>query len=71
MVDGSPVGYVDLYGDKPKVRELGYLVAQSFRWDQALGTVLARGGIAYGFGVVGLRGIWAEAIEAHEASLRE
>lgn len=70
VVDGSPVGYADLHGDGPEARELGYVVAPSSRWGQGLGTAIARAGLDHGFRVLGLRRVWAEAVEANEASVR-
>ncbi len=64
------VGYVDLHGEEPGSRELGYLVGPSSRWGQGLGTELARLGLAHGFTAMGLERIWAEALAANEASVR-
>lgn len=64
------VGYVDLAGAEPDRRELGYVVGPSARWGRGLGGVLARLGIEYGFDVLGLREIWAEAVDANRASVR-
>ncbi|MFD3444371.1 GNAT family N-acetyltransferase [Microbacteriaceae bacterium 4G12] len=70
VVDGSPVGYADLYGDDLEERELGYLIAPSARWGQGLGSATARTALDHGFRVLGLRRVWAEAVEANEASVR-
>jgi RimJ/RimL family protein N-acetyltransferase len=70
VVDGELVGYVDLAGGEPDRRELGYVVGPSERWGQGLGGVVARLGVEYGFGVLGLREIWAEALDANAASVR-
>lgn len=64
------VGYVDLYGDDIDARELGYLIAPASRWGQGLGIAAARAGLQHGFEALGLRRIWAEAIEANTASVR-
>ena len=64
------VGYVDLAGAEPDRRELGYVVGPSERWGRGLGGILARLGVEYGFGVLGLREIWAEAVDANRASVR-
>jgi RimJ/RimL family protein N-acetyltransferase len=64
------VGYVDLAGAEPHRRELGYVVGPSERWGRGLGGILARLGLEYGFDVLGLREIWAEAVDANRASVR-
>lgn len=67
---GDLVGYVDLHGTGPDDRELGYVVGPSTRWGQGLGTALARAGLDYGFGPLGLRRVTAEAWDANPASIR-
>ncbi|RZT28194.1 RimJ/RimL family protein N-acetyltransferase [Kribbella sp. VKM Ac-2569] len=64
------VGYVDLAGAEPDRRELGYVVGPSERWGRGLGGMVARLGLAYGFDVLGLQEIWAEAVDANRASVR-
>jgi RimJ/RimL family protein N-acetyltransferase len=64
------VGCVDFAGDEPRRRELGYVVGPSNRWGQGLGGRLALLGLEYGFGELGLDEIWAEAVDANEASIR-
>ena len=64
------IGYVDLAGTAADHRELGYVVGPSSRWGEGLGTTVARLGLAYGFGVLGLEWIDAEAAETNEASIR-
>ncbi len=66
---GEVVGYVDLHGDEPDRRELGFVVGRRERWGRGLGTAVARAGLAYGFEVVRLRTIWAEAVDANHASV--
>lgn len=70
LSDDDPVGYVDLHGDEPGRRELGYLIGPSARWGQGLGTAAAFGALEFGFAELGLESIWAEAIEANVASVR-
>lgn len=70
VVDDAVVGYVDLHGDEPGRRELGYLVGGRERWGQGLGTAVARAGLDHGFGVLGLHTIWAEAADANVPSVR-
>lgn len=70
VVDDEVVGYVDLFGTEPGRRELGYLVGGRSRWGRGLGTELARAGLAYGFDVLGLDEVWAEAADANVASVR-
>ncbi|MDX6283038.1 MAG: hypothetical protein QOH03_4109, partial [Kribbellaceae bacterium] len=64
------VGYVDLAGGEVGWRELGYVVGPSARWGRGLGGVVARLGVEYGFGVLGLAEIRAEALDANVASVR-
>ncbi|WP_166806337.1 GNAT family N-acetyltransferase [Cryobacterium serini] len=64
-----PVGYVDLHGSGHVERELGYVVGPSTSWGRGLGTAAARAGVAFGFDGLGLRRIWAEAVEANTASV--
>ncbi|WP_112249221.1 GNAT family N-acetyltransferase [Kribbella monticola] len=64
------VGYVDFAGDEPRRRELGYVIGPSDRWGQGLGSAVARLGLDYGFGQLGLDEIWAEAVDANHASVR-
>lgn len=64
------VGYVDLHGDDPAERELGFVIGPSARWGQGLGFAAAQAGLEYGFSVLGLHRIWAEALEANVASIR-
>ncbi len=67
-VDDDLVGYVDLHGGGRR-RELGFLVGPRTRWGQGLGTRVARAGLDHGFDVLGLEEVWAEAADAHVASL--
>ncbi|TCN44675.1 RimJ/RimL family protein N-acetyltransferase [Kribbella orskensis] len=64
------VGYVDLAGDEPGRRELGYAIGPSDRWGQGLGGTVARLGLEHGFDHVGLDEIRAEALDANQASIR-
>lgn len=68
--DGEPIGFVDLYGDDPHSRELGYSVAPADQWGKGLGLAVARAGVQFGFDVMGLDRIWAEAVAANEPSVR-
>ena len=68
-VHGEVVGYVVLHGDEPDRRELGFVVGWRERWGQGLGTAVALAGLAYGFEVLRLRTIWAEAVDANHASV--
>jgi len=68
-VAGEVVGYVDLQGTEPDRRELGYLIGGRNRWNRGLGTLAAKAGLAYGFEVLGLGRIWAEAVDANPASV--
>lgn len=64
------VGYVDLHGDEQSTRELGFAVGPSARWGQGLGTLAASAGLEYGFEVLRLSSVWAEAVDANVGSLR-
>lgn len=64
------VGYVDLHGEGEETRELGFVTGPSGRWGQGWGTLAASAGLVYGFETLGLRRIWAEAVEANIASVR-
>lgn len=68
-VSGEVVGYVDLHGSEPDRRELGYVVGGRDRWGRGLGSLVARAGIVYGFEVLRLQTIWAEAVDANTASV--
>ncbi|MDO5740638.1 MAG: GNAT family N-acetyltransferase [Ornithinimicrobium sp.] len=68
--DGHLVGYVDLHGSAPDRRELGFLVGPREVWGQGLGMAAASAGLRYGFHELGLKEIWAEALEANHASIR-
>jgi len=68
-VSGEVVGYLDLHGSESDRRELGYLIGGRDRWGRGLGTLVARAGLAYGFEVLGLQTIWAEAVDANAASV--
>ncbi|MDQ0375550.1 GNAT family N-acetyltransferase [Cellulomonas humilata] len=68
--DGHLIGYVDLHGAEPDRRELGFLVGERRLWGRGVGTAAAAAGLHHGFAEVGLREIWAEALDANEASVR-
>ena len=64
------VGYVDLAGTEPTERELGFVIGERSTWGRGLGTSAAAAGCDYGFRVLGLRTIWAEAESTNVASVR-
>jgi RimJ/RimL family protein N-acetyltransferase len=68
--DGTLVGYVDLHGDEPDRRELGFAIGDRRRWGMGLGRMAAAAGLDYGFSQLGLREIWAEALDANQRSIR-
>lgn len=68
--DGHLVGYVDLHGSAPDRRELGFLVGPRELWGQGLGRAAASAGLRYGFQELGLKEIWAEALDANRAPIR-
>lgn len=70
VYDGRLVGYIDLHGSAPRVRELGYLIGPSAAWGRGLGRTVARAGLTYGFAELALDEIWAEALDANAASVR-
>jgi RimJ/RimL family protein N-acetyltransferase len=63
------VGYVDLHGDEPERRELGFLVGPDF-WGRGLGTAGARAALDVAFTRLDLREVWAEAADANTRSIR-
>jgi RimJ/RimL family protein N-acetyltransferase len=67
--DDEVVGYADLHGYHPDLRELGYVVGPSSRWGQGIGTTIAHLGLAHGFETLGLQEITAEAMDANHASI--
>lgn len=67
---GALIGYVDLHGDEPGVRELGYVIGPSSAWRRGWATQAAREALEVGFGELGLDRIWAEAVTANTASVR-
>ncbi len=69
-LDGDLVGYVDLHGLEADRRELGFVVGERDRWGSGLGLRLAAAGLDHGFGRLGLRRVWAEALEANVRSVR-
>lgn len=68
--DEGLIGYVDLHGSERDRRELGYTIGGRDRWGRGLGTAAAAAGLTYGFTELGLDEIWAEALDAHAASVR-
>lgn len=68
--DGQLVGYVDLHGRAPDRRELGFLIGPRETWGHGLGLAAATAGLRYGFQELGLKEIWAEALEMNHASIR-
>lgn len=67
---GLLVGYVDLHGDEPDRRELGFAIGERGRWGRGLGRLAGAAGLDYGFGQLGLQEIWAEALDANQRSIR-
>lgn len=62
------VGYVDLHGDEPARRELGFVIGPRSVWGRGIGTQAARAGLVHGFTVMHLDEVWAEALEDNVAS---
>ena len=68
--EGVVVGYLDLAGIKAQERELGFVIGDRSTWGHGLGRRAATAGCAYGFGVLGLRRIWAAVHATVAASIR-
>jgi RimJ/RimL family protein N-acetyltransferase len=68
--EGSLVGFVNLAGDEPGRRELGFLIGGSSRWGRGLGRAAAAAGLALAFDGLALDEVWAEAYDAHQRSVR-
>ena len=68
--EGLLVGYVDLHGDEPHRRELGFVIGERSRWSRGLGRRAGAAGLDYGFDQLGLQEIWAEALDANQRSVR-
>ena len=64
------VGYVDLCGSDPHRRELGFVIGERRQWGRGFGYQAAAAGVAHGFDRLGLRVIWAEALDANQRSVR-
>src|SRR5699024_8943776 len=64
------VGLVGLDGHSMRTRALGYLIGPSPNWGRGLGHAGAQAGLTYGFGVLRLDQIWAEARASNHASVR-
>ncbi|MGW6279293.1 GNAT family N-acetyltransferase [Kribbella sp. NPDC055071] len=67
---GALVGYVDLHGDEPGRREIGFVIGERDRWGGGMGRGAATAGLDYGFDKLGLREIWAEALDSNQRSVR-
>ncbi|SDT26651.1 GNAT family N-acetyltransferase [Actinoplanes derwentensis] len=70
LVDGELAGYVDLHGEDQNHRELGFLIGGRDRWGRGLGLQAAGAALEYGFTVLNLREIRAEASETNHRSIR-
>lgn len=68
--EGMLVGYVDLHGNEPHRRELGFVIGPRGHWGRGLGLLAGAAGLSYGFGYLGLKEIWAEALDANQRSVR-
>ncbi|WP_340289798.1 GNAT family N-acetyltransferase [Aquipuribacter hungaricus] len=64
------VGYVDLHGSLPRLRELGVLIGVRDRWGQGLGLQTARAALAHAFQVLHVDEVWAETLDANTRSVR-
>lgn len=70
VLDGDLVGYVDLHGDEPDRRELGFVIGERTRWGLGIGHMAAAAALDYAFDHLGLSHVWAEALEANQRSVR-
>jgi len=70
VLDGDLVGYVDLHGDEPDRRELGFVIGERARWGLGIGHLTAAAALDYAFDHLGLGHVWAEALEANQRSVR-
>ncbi|GAA1645129.1 GNAT family N-acetyltransferase [Actinoplanes couchii] len=68
--NGDLVGYVDLHGDDPHWRELGFVIGERSRWGAGLGRAAAEAATAHGFDSLNLHEIRAEAATGNHRSLR-
>lgn len=67
---GALVGCLDLHGDDPGRRELGYVVGPRSNWGRGLGAAIAAAGLEHAFDAMGLAEVRAEAYAANEPSVR-
>jgi RimJ/RimL family protein N-acetyltransferase len=68
--DGVLVGYVDLHGEEPHRREIGFVIGERQRWGRGIGSRAAVAGLDYGFTTLGLQQIWAEVLDANLRAIR-
>jgi RimJ/RimL family protein N-acetyltransferase len=68
--EGLLVGYVDLHGDEPYRRELGFVIGERCSWGRGLGQSAAAAALDYGFHQLSLQEVWAEALDANQRSIR-
>ncbi|GAA5150491.1 GNAT family protein [Nocardioides marinquilinus] len=59
--EGVLVGYVDLHGEEPGRRELGFVIGGRERWGDGLGRAAASAALDLAFDVLGLTEVTAQA----------
>lgn len=64
------IGYCDLFGTDPDIRELGFVIGERGMWGRGLGASAASLMLDYGFENMNLTTIVAEAWDANERSIR-
>lgn len=69
LADDRLVGYVDLYGDEPSRRELGFVIGDRTVWGKGIGTIAASLMLDHGFDDLRLATITAQAWNANERSV--
>ena len=70
VVEDALVGYVDLHGQEPVRRELGFVIGVRDRWGQGLGRRAASAALDHAFDGLHLDEVWAEALDANTRSVR-
>jgi RimJ/RimL family protein N-acetyltransferase len=70
LAEGTLIGYVDLHGNESDRRELGFVIGGRANWQRGLGLAAVDAGLRFGFEQLGLDEIWAEALDANQASVR-
>jgi len=70
VYDERLIGYVDIRGEEPHRRELGFVIGDRAHWNRGLGSAAAAAALRFGFEQLDLRWMWAEALDANPGSIR-